>query len=51
MSIQTGQVILKCFTDLKASICLRWTQKMKPCFVTLSTFLSSTAGQGFQNTK
>ena len=30
---------------------LRWAQKMKPCFVTLKTFFSSTAGQGFQNTK
>ena len=30
---------------------LRWAQKMKPCFVTLRTFFSSTAGQGFQNTK
>ena len=30
---------------------LRLAQKTKPCFVTLRTFLSSTAGQGFQNTK
>ena len=30
---------------------LRWAQKTKPCFVTLKTFFSSTAGQSFQNTK
>ena len=30
---------------------LRWAQKTKPCFVTLKTFFSSTAGQGFENTK
>ena len=30
---------------------LRWAQKTKPCFVTLKTLFSSTAGQGFQNTK
>ena len=30
---------------------LRWAQKTKPCFVTLTTFFSSTARQGFQNPK
>ena len=31
---------------------LRWAQRRpKPCFVTLRSFCSSTAGQGFQNTK
>ena len=30
---------------------LRWAQRRKSCFVTLRNFCSSTAGQGFQNTK
>ena len=30
---------------------LRWAQKMKPCFLTLETFFSSTAHQRFEDTK
>ena len=56
MSIKKSQApILKYFIDLKFSVLvyagLRRSQKTKPCFVTLRTFFSSTAGQGFQNTK
>ena len=47
MSIKTSQAILKS----SLAFGLRWAQKTKPCFVTLRTFFSSTAGQGFQNTK
>ena len=50
MSIKTSQAILKCFIDLKSRVGLRWAQKKKPCFVTLGTFFSSNASQGFQNT-
>ena len=40
MSIKQSQAILKRFIDLKSAFGLRWAQKMKPCFVTLRTFLS-----------
>ena len=30
---------------------LCWAQRTKPCFVTLTSFSSLSAGQGFQNTK
>ena len=40
----------KKFRTFFAIFVSRPTQKTKPCFVTLRTFFSSTAGQGFQNT-
>ena len=54
MSIKKSQAILKCFIDLRAKIAFgfqRWAQKAKPCFVTLGTFFSLTAGQGVEHTK
>ena len=53
MSIKKSQAILKCFIDLKnIAFGLRWAQKTKPCFMTRrTTFLSSTASQGVENTK
>ena len=42
MSIKKSQEILKCFIDLKSSVWFRWSQKTKPCFVTLRTFFRST---------
>ena len=47
MSIKTSQAILKCFIDLKSSVWFMLGSEV----VTLRTFVSSTAGQGFQNTK
>ena len=44
MLIKKSQAILKRFIDLKFSVGLRWAQKTKPCFVTLRTFFTSTAG-------
>ena len=41
MSIKKSQAILKRFIDFKFSVSgLRWPHKTKPCFVTLTTFLS-----------
>ena len=54
MSIKTSQAILKCFINPKSSVWFTLgseDQKTKPCFVTLRTLFSSTAGQGFQNNK
>ena len=53
MSIKKSQAILKCFIDLWAKIAfgLRRAQKAKPCFVTLKTVFSLTAGQGVENIK
>ena len=48
MSIKKSQAILKCFVNLKSSV---WFTLSSECFVTLRTFLSSTAGQGVANTK
>ena len=47
-----SQAILKCFTytDLKSSVWFTLGSE-NPCFVTLKTFFSWTAGQGLQNTK
>ena len=52
MLIKKSQTILKRLWGLKFSVwfTLR-AQKTKPCFVTLTTFFRSTAGQDFQNTK
>ena len=52
MLIRKSQTILKHFIGLKFSVwfTLR-AQKTKPCFVTLTTFFRSPAGQDFQNTK
>ena len=52
MLMKKSQTILKRFIGLKFSVwfTLR-AQKTKPCFVTLTTFFRSTAGQDFQNTK
>ena len=44
MLIKKSQAILKRFIDLKFYVGLRWAQKTKPCFVTLTTFFTSTAG-------
>ena len=51
MSIKTSQAILKCFIDLKSSVWFTLGSEDETMFVTLRTFSSSTAGQGFQNTK
>ena len=51
MSIKTSQAILKCFIDLKSSVWFTLDSEDETVFVTLKTFFSSTAGQGFQNTK
>ena len=40
--------LLPAITSLVFGLC--WALKTKPCFVTLTTFFSLTAGQGFQNT-
>ena len=45
---------LNCHMSIKkvsVAFGLHWAQKTKPCFVTLRTFFSSTAGQGVENTK
>ena len=49
MSIKKSQAIRKCFNLQISSLAfgLRWAQKTKPCFVTLRTFFSSTAGHIF----
>ena len=47
MSIKTGQAILKCFIDLKSSVWFTLGSEDETVFVTLRTFFSSTAGQGF----
>ena len=52
MSIKTGQAILKCFIDLKSSVWFKLGSEDETVFCdTLEPFFSSTAGQGFQNTK
>ena len=51
MSIKTSQAILKCFIDLKSSVWFTLDSEDETVFVTLRTFFSSTAGQGFQKTK
>ena len=35
MSIKKSQALLKCFIDLKCSVCLALGSETKPCFVTL----------------
>ena len=46
MSIKKSQALLKCFIDLKCSVCLALGSETKPCFVAaVSTFFRSTAGQ------
>ena len=45
MSIKKSQALLKCFIDLKCSVCLALGSETKPCFATLRAFFRSTAGQ------
>ena len=51
MSIKTSQAILKCFIYLKSSVWFTLDSEDETVFLTLRTFFSSTAGEGFQNTK
>ena len=51
MSIKTSQAILKCFIDLKSSVWFTLGSEDETVFYDTYTFFSSTAGQGFQNTK
>ena len=53
MSIKKSQAILKCFIDLKNSVwfSLGSEDAIMVCIKHSLTFFSSTAGQGFQNTK
>ena len=45
ISIKKSQALLKCFINLKCSVCLALGSETKPCFVTLRTFFRSTVGQ------
>ena len=45
ISIKKNQALLKCFINLKCSVCLVLGSETKPCFVTLRTFFRSTVGQ------
>ena len=52
MSIKTSQAILKCFINLKSSVWFTLGSEDETVFCdTYRTLFSSTAGQGFQNTK
>ena len=51
MSIKKSQAILKCFIDLKSSVWFTLGSEDETMFCDIQTFFSSTAGQGFQNTK
>ena len=51
MSIKTSQAILKCFIDLKSSVWFTLDSEDETVFCDTYSFFSSTAGQGFQNTK
>ena len=51
MSIKKSQAILKYFIDLKFSVWFTLGSEDETMFCGLGTFFSSTAGQGFQNTK
>ena len=54
MSIVRSQAVPKCFIDLKSSVWFTLSSEEETMFcgfVTLGNFFSSTAGQGFQNTK
>ena len=44
ISIKKSQALLKCFINLKCSVCLALGSETKPCFVTLRTFFRSTVG-------
>ena len=51
MTIKTCQAILKCFIDLKSSVWFTLGSEDETVFCDTSSFFSSTAGRGFQNTK
>ena len=51
MSIEKSQGILECFIDLKSSAWFTLGSEDETMFCDTWNFFSSTAGQGFQNTK
>ena len=51
MSIKKSQAILKCFIDLKYSVWFTLGSEDETMFCDAYNIFSSTAGQGFQNTK
>ena len=51
MSIKNSQAILKCFIDFNSSIWFTLGSEEQTMFCDTFNYFSSTAGQGFQNTK